>query len=162
MVYNYVRNLHFNINNKNMMIGTIAAIAAAGFFNAIMDNIGSYDTFGKFFKRKNMPLLEEWSEKASWDNKYEIAAWVNKVTGIPIKYTTMISKQFLVMVSDAWHFFKVVMILMFALAANYYVPNTPLVDFIDQKWNWLLIWLEFSISFTIFYEAFQFINPKQK
>ena len=88
MVYNYVRNLHFNINNKNMMIGTIAAIAAAGFFNAIMDNIGSYDTFGKFFKRKNMPLLEEWSEKASWDNKYEIAEWVNKVTGIPIKYTS--------------------------------------------------------------------------
>lgn len=81
---------------------------------AVMDNISSYNTFWNYFTRLYLKTgnkiynhLAFWFDNDSWQNKYQLKEYLISCD-IPAPIANWLAKDILVVITDAWHFFKAV------------------------------------------------------
>lgn len=129
------------------MISLILVIIA-GMFNAIMDKI-DFNFSTSIFKNKNPKF---WNLKESWKNQWKwplrpYNSWYYFGLYKP-KYAENFpySNTFLVVLTDAWHLSKTIMLILISLSIILYSPIlTPLLDII-------FLFCGFTITFTYFYQ----------
>ena len=117
-------------------------------FNAVMDKIDfNYTT--SIFKNKNPKF---WNLEESWKNQWKwplrpYNSWYYFGLYTP-KYAENFpySNTFLVVLTDAWHLSKTLMLLCLSSAIIYYTPLiTPIIDI-------FLMFCGFTVTFTYFYQ----------
>ena len=112
----------------------------AAICSAIMDNLSQHWFKSKFKKFNN----QWWNPEISWKNKYINGDWKNGEKHIFIY--KFIKIKYPIILTDAWHFFKFLMVFCIVLATTTYTPF--LGFFIDV----LLLGLVWILTFNIFYD----------
>ena len=122
---------------------TLFLLFLAGALNATMDVLSfRYKTsiFSKYPK-----LQSFFNPQESWVNKY-------KDNNPKLGPKFFGSKTFLVFLTDAWHFAKMLMITLFTLAIMFYNPVIVTESiFVNIAGNLLVLHLAFSLSFELFF-----------
>ena len=129
------------------MISLILVIIA-GIFNAVMDKI-DFNFTTSIFKNKNPKF---WNLKESWKNQWSwplepYTGWYYFGLYKPRnKENFPYSSTFLVVLTDAWHLSKTLMLISLSTAIICYTPLiTPIIDV-------FLMFCGFTVTFTYFYE----------
>ena len=127
---------------------TLVLFLIAGILNAAMDKIAF--TFDNSIFSKLNPLF--WDVRVSWKNQYKqplrpsTPKWYYfKIFQPPYEETFPYSSSALVMFTDAWHLAKFLMLVCLCCGAVCY--QSLLTGFLD----FVLLYLAFTVTFTIFY-----------
>jgi len=117
---------------------------------AVMDNIASYNTFEKYFLRKQLETKKSiyghiafWFANDGWENKYQLKEWLVKI-GLPADTAIWLAKDVLVIITDAWHAFKAVGILFILY---------PYIDIFSREYE-INYWVCYIGTFIISGELF--------
>jgi hypothetical protein len=131
-----------------MILGIILIILAA-ICNAVMDKVLYHYFKSIFIKLDNQ---QWWDVHSSWQNKYHI----DEETGFP-DYTKR--KKWLwglmnypVQLTDAWHFFKMLMLLFIISAAVVYKPFSIFNNGLDIWINILVLGIIYNSTFSLFFK----------
>jgi len=131
------------INNGNF---TCLFLFIAGLLNGLMDTLVHH--FGTSILKSLNPLF--WDASISWKNKY--------IDRDPSKGRTLLP----VMLTDAWHFVKIIFISMIVMACVFYKPiitiNETVNSFNQLFVNTVALFSFFSWGFIL---AYDFILPKK-
>ena len=119
-------------------------IILASIFNAVMDILQYKYSQSVFNNLSN----KWWNPKISWKNKYKNGL---KEQGPAFVGSTTI----FVFITDAWHFFKTLMIMSFIFSVIFYTPITNHFIF-----DFIFLFSIFSIVFEIWY-SFVLIEIKK-
>lgn len=117
---------------------TLILIAIACIFNAIMDNIMAYNTFGRFGL---------WFSNEGWKIKYMFADWLMRF--IPKRIALFIAVNIAAPFCDFWHFSKILWIICFCLA-------------ISLSLKGILYFLFYSLVFCIVFPLIKYIYDKKE
>jgi hypothetical protein len=118
------------------------------------------DYIAAFLKRKGYQNLSEWFDSNSWENKWHLAEWLEKI-GLSEGLAKWLAADILVIFTDGWHFFKAVMmaliqylvaVLSIVSVNNFLVViNFPITDISIQALNFILFLLGGQAFNLIFY-----------
>lgn len=119
---------------------SLLLVALAAICNAVMDVI-SFHYKQSIFTKYNP---QWWNPAISWKNKY--IDWDNDVRMEKVIYIgNLFSIKYPTFLTDAWHFFKSLMIVLLGFAIVLYVPVVNIyVDII-------LVGLAWNLIFNVFY-----------
>ena len=119
---------------------SLLLVALAAICNAVMDVI-SFHYKQSIFTKFNP---QWWNPAISWKNKY--IDWDNDVRMEKVIYIgNLFSIKYPTFLTDAWHFFKSLMIVLLGFAIVLYVPVVNIyVDII-------LVGLAWNLTFNVFY-----------
>ncbi len=120
------------------MISLLLIILSA-FFSAVIDTLQHHFNVSVF---KNFQR-QFWDPSISWYNKYENGIYAN---GRKVWFSVIgIKIYFPVQISDAWHFFKTLMLFSFFGSIVLYIPLTfPVMDF-------AIYGCTYNLIFSLFY-----------
>jgi hypothetical protein len=94
------------------------------------------DYIANFLKRKGYQKLFEWFNSNSWENKWRLAEWLEKI-GLSKSLSKWLAADVLVIFTDGWHFFKAIMMALI----QYLVVVLSIGDV-----NSFLIFIDFPIT----------------
>lgn len=110
--------------------------------NAIMDTCAHHYSFSIFSKYPNLFSKQFWDADVSWKNKY--VDWDNNLRD----RKTFLGVTLHVAFTDAWHLFKSIGIICFALAIVSYPGN---ICSWTTLFHILLIGFVWNLTFSLFY-----------
>lgn len=126
---------------------SLLLIALAAICNAVMDTV-SFHYKQSIFSKYNP---QWWNPAISWKNKYvdysRFAEYTGKVSKLEkrIFILNLFSIKYPTFLTDAWHFFKSLMIVLLGFAIVLYVPVVNIyVDIILVGFAW-------NLTFNVFY-----------
>lgn len=138
-----------------MILGIILIILAA-VCNAVMDKVSFHYYKSIFSKFKN---YQWWDAEVSWKNKY----YLHPCTHSPIYtkrrrwldvtlFNVTFKMPFIVQISDAWHFFKMLMLVFIISAVVVYEPFSVFNNGLDIWINILVLGIIYNSTFSLFFK----------
>jgi len=117
---------------------TVILIVIACLFNAIMDNIMAYNTFGRFGL---------WFSNEGWKIKYKLADWLSQY--IPRVYAAFIAVNIAAPFCDFWHLSKLLWVICFCLS-------------ISLSLKGIIYFFFYSILFSVLFPLIKYLYDKKK